>query len=350
MHKKLSPLFFRHFLAMLPIFSIIGCTTVSSDNSVCWQALTLAGHEWDVVHSAGYVDEAKRRGFTVEKCRVLAGLRNSAPQQSSLATAVPPRAVLSGSTQYTVHGLNATSLCKRALNPARTDFDTMQVFAAEVTEAKNRSLTVGACRTLLGLSAVPPKPVSSTGGAATASSRDAWCAVPAKKRAYPLADQHCKRGEIEVSEADAIAVMKGQYRPDSPAAPLEVVTPVMPTDPDDAQCVRLGFKLGTDTFLSCRGQLVAIREQQRQYELQKAQYEAQLAAYQQAQEDARREAQSQRMMQFGLAIAGMGNNRAAPAPVIQPPPQQPTLPRTNITLPNGSWMTCQSRGQDIDCW
>ena len=110
------------------------------DYNLCTFALSSDRNQWEPSPTySARVQEARSRGFTVDKCRSILGLTNQA----------------AASTQN-LSGTSPDELCKKALNQSRNAWDNDPVFTSYVQEAQRRGFSVDQCRGVLGFSALTP--------------------------------------------------------------------------------------------------------------------------------------------------------------------------------------------------
>ena len=107
----------------------------TSQDEVCRKALNQTRTSWDndAIY-ASYVQEAKRRGLSIDQCQK--------------ALAAPPQ-----QTQ-TQQGLKDDELCRRALSEDKTQWDANPTYSDRVQEARNRGFSVERCRSILGISSL----------------------------------------------------------------------------------------------------------------------------------------------------------------------------------------------------
>ena len=103
-----------------------------ADDMICRAALTSDGLEWDLRGFAQQIQEAWRRGLSIEKCQQLTG---RIPQDSD-------------SDQNNLVGIKDETICRDALNSRADDWDTGYSFRRKVDEAKRRGFTVNRCALL----------------------------------------------------------------------------------------------------------------------------------------------------------------------------------------------------------
>jgi hypothetical protein len=138
--------------------------TATSTTYVCRQALNLQKTDWDVHPPfVASVAEARRRGLTVEQCRLAVGLPPASPTASPSATPTPAS---------TLEAMSSEALCANALNGSHSDWDPTPSFSSYVSEAQRRYLTVEQCQAATG-SRPSPEPTSTAGSIeATATASD----------------------------------------------------------------------------------------------------------------------------------------------------------------------------------
>ncbi len=130
--------------------SIFNSLSELPNSSLCVSALT-AGRESFSSGSAlaTEVAEAKRRGLSVDDCRVAIGLSKLQNQPS----------VSSDSSIFnSLSELPNSSLCVSALTAGRESFSSGSALATEVAEAKRRGLSVDDCRVAIGLASLTAPP------------------------------------------------------------------------------------------------------------------------------------------------------------------------------------------------
>lgn len=124
---------------------------------------------------------------------------------------------------------------------------------------------------------------------------------------------------------------------------------------DDVACKKYGLKPGTQAYVSCRIQIDAIRQQSQQQALQEQQrYEEEKRRYEDlklAQEKERSRQQGLKLLEMsGRILSGQsaGSGSASSSnPTIPAPPQ--VINRT-IRMPDGSFMRCNTVGDNTTCF
>ena len=108
------------------------------NDALCMRALDRNRREWEARSSfAGEIAEAKRRGLSVDDCRVAIG--TSVASNSN------------GDGDSSVSRLADQYICRGAYNANITGWEHSVVFASHVEEAKRRGLSVDDCRAAIGL-------------------------------------------------------------------------------------------------------------------------------------------------------------------------------------------------------
>lgn len=124
---------------------------------------------------------------------------------------------------------------------------------------------------------------------------------------------------------------------------------------DDIACKKYGLKPGTQAYASCRIQIDAIRQQSQQQAQQDQQrYEEEKRRYEElklAQEKERSRQQGLKLLEMSARMlsgqsAGAGSS-ASSALTMPPPPQ--VINRT-IRMPDGSFMRCNTVGNNTTCF
>ena len=110
--------------------------------------------------------------------------------------------------------------------------------------------------------------------------------------------------------------------------------------PDHATCAKYGFQANTNEYAQCRMQIDTARKQA---EEQERQYQEQVAAQARAKEKAQGEALF--LFGMGLLSGAQPNAQSSNLPFIQPP-----RTRHTYTLPNGTMMTCTTKGGFTNCF
>jgi hypothetical protein len=142
-------------------------------------------------------------------------------------------------------------------------------------------------------------------------------------------------------------------RSNSPQSTRSSSGQIISNNPDDALCIKYGFRVNTNEFAQCKLQLNQARlqaqQQQNQYQEQKRQYDEQQAQI----EKERTRQQSQRLFDMSQRLAsGQSITEVGRAGMGLPPLQQPTMPPQNQTfiMPNGRAVTCTTTGSITNCF
>jgi hypothetical protein len=117
----------------------------SDDKTVCYQALNYDNTNWSSSDSrTSEVSEAKRRGLSVDDCRVAISLAplNTTSSQTPQVIAVNPR---------TPKALSLTEICEQSLNSDKMDWSTSSSATDARKQADTLGITVEICRVKLGL-------------------------------------------------------------------------------------------------------------------------------------------------------------------------------------------------------
>jgi len=104
----------------------------ASQDEVCMKALNPDKTSWaNNASFANYVQEAQRRGVSVDQCQRLLGFPAQGTQRQQ--------------------GLPDVDLCRLALSGDKTQWDSRTTYSERVQEARNRGFTVDTCRSFLGI-------------------------------------------------------------------------------------------------------------------------------------------------------------------------------------------------------
>ena len=124
----------RRILGFSPLNSPL---SGAAQDEVCRKALNPVRTSWDNNATfANYVQEAQRRGLSIDQCRRLLGFVAQGTQGQQQAP--------------------DDELCRSALSGDKTQWDSTAAYSVRVQEARNRGFTVEKCRSILGISSPPP--------------------------------------------------------------------------------------------------------------------------------------------------------------------------------------------------
>lgn len=144
-------------LGPLPRPSTAVSTSVGLREGLCAEALNSARSAWSNKESATEaVLLAKRLNLDVSDCRVVLGLPRGTYASEDLQTEKIPLENPNGTISgVDLAKLSDSSLCRGAYSPARMTWEQSSMFEAHVAEAKRRGLTVDDCRMAIGLAQLP---------------------------------------------------------------------------------------------------------------------------------------------------------------------------------------------------
>jgi hypothetical protein len=201
-----------------------------NEKDLCRVALAAGNSDWDRRdYSREHLNEALRRGYTIERCR--AAVRATAQTPPATASATDHRVGLAPS--FLAHWTER-EVCNLAYFPPRNDWSPLLAHSDAVAEVRRRNISLAACRSILGLDQPPSvtaKSISpSQPASAPASGPTASGASPERNLSAMFNWMICssaldsRRSDWETSMKDAIYVVEAKRRQFSPDDCKEIVT------------------------------------------------------------------------------------------------------------------------------